>query len=109
VVVKRVLLFVAWALLGAVLSEGLLELLLPAPSGLVITAAGLLVARFMPSIGGSRSPEIFGLLAGPGLLCFLGATSMSHPERRIGVGLAFVACAALAYLLAGWHRRIRRA
>jgi hypothetical protein len=34
---------------------------------------------------------------------------MSHPERWIGVGLAFVACAALAYAMAGRRSRIRRA
>jgi hypothetical protein len=107
VLVKRVLLFVAWALLGAVFTYGLMYALLPAPLGLVWVGLPLLVAPFIPSIGGSRSPEIFGLLAGPGLYCFLGATSMSHPGRWIGVGLAFVASAALAYALAGRQSRIR--
>jgi hypothetical protein len=108
-VAKRGLLFVAWALLGAVFTDGVIYALLPAPLGLIWVALPLLAAPFIPSIGGSRSPEIFGLLAGPGFYCFLAATNAAHPGGWIGVGAAFVGAALLAYSLAGRTDRIRRA
>jgi hypothetical protein len=66
---SRAALFAAYALLGAVLSYGLLYLF--SPMGFAIVVAGALLVSLLPRAGGSRWPESVGLLAGPGLLLLL--------------------------------------
>jgi hypothetical protein len=93
--VLRVLLFAAYAFLGAVLSYGLVYLF--SPMGFVIVLAGGLLVSLLPR----RWPEPLGLLAGPGLLLMLG-----DPAVR-GAGAAIVAVALVAYAVAGRARCAR--
>src|SRR5262245_5810076 len=98
-VVPRLLLFAAYALLGAVLSYGALYLF--SPMGFAIVAIGVLLVRALPRLGGSRRPEALGLLAGPGILLLLGDTTVRAP------GAAIVAVAVVSYALAGRARCAR--
>jgi hypothetical protein len=107
-VLKRGALFAIWALLGAVLSYGALYVF--TPFGLAIVVPTLLVAFLLPSIGGSRLPEALGLLAGPGLFCFLVAfRTADDPAAWTGAGIALIGAAVLAYVLVGRARCARSA
>ena len=97
--IARVLLFAAYALLGAVLSYGLVYLF--SPMGFAIVVAGVLLVSFLPHAGGSRWPEALGVLAGPGLLLLLGDETVRAP------GAAIVAVAVVSYALAGRARCAR--
>ena len=99
VVIRRVLLFAAYAFLGAVLSYGLVYLF--SPMGFAIVVAGVLLVSALPRAGGSRWPEALGLLAGPGLLLMLGDATVRAP------GAAIVALAVVGYGLAGRARCTR--
>ena len=99
--IVRVLLFAAYALLGTVLSYGLVYLF--APIGFLIVVAGALLVSSLPRAGDSRWPEALGLLAGPGLLLMLGDTTVRAP------GAAIVAVAVVSYALAGRARCARAA
>jgi hypothetical protein len=98
-VVKRGALFVGWALVGLVLSYGALYAF--TPFGLLIIAACLLVARLLPAVRGSRWPEVLGLMAGPGLFCFVVARNAGDPGGWAAAGVAIVGVAMFAYALAG--------
>ncbi len=97
--IRRVLLFAAYAFLGAVLSYGLVYLF--SPMGFAIVVAGVLLVSALPRAGGSRWPEALGLLAGPGLLLMLGDATVRAP------GAAIVALAVVGYGLAGRARCTR--
>ena len=89
----RVLVFAAWAAIGAVASYGALYVL--TPYGLAILSVCLIAALSLPR----RRPETLGLAAGPGiLLAAAGDTTL------IATGWAIVAAATLAYLLVGRAR-----
>jgi hypothetical protein len=98
-VVKRGALFACWALVGLVLSYGALYAF--TPFGLLIIGACLLVARALPAVHGSRWPEVLGLLAGPGLFCFVVAGNADDPGGWAAAGVAILGVAVLAYALAG--------
>jgi hypothetical protein len=97
-VIVRVLLFAAWALVGAVASYGLLYLL--TPYGLVILGTCVFAGLALPEAGGRRWPECLGLAAGPGVLLLYVASLNSDPAAA-AAGAAIVAVASVAYLLAG--------
>ena len=97
--VPRFLLFAAYALLGAVLSYGLVYLF--SPIGFAVVGVGVLLVHVLPRLGGSRWPEAIGLLAGPGLLLLLGDATVRAP------GAAIVAVAVVGYALAGRARCAR--
>ena len=94
--VARVLLFVAWALIGSALSYGLLYVF--SLYGIVIVGAAALVGSALPKVGGSRMPEAIGLLAGPGLLLLAGDGTLVVP------GAAIVASSLAAYVVTGRAR-----
>ena len=104
----RSLLFVAWAVVGTVASYGLLYAF--SGFGLAILGVCLLVALALPKPGGSRKPEILGLLAGPGGFCLVVAASgVDDPAVWAAVG-ALILCAALAtYMVVGRARSARGA
>jgi hypothetical protein len=87
-VLARVLVFAAWAALGAVASYGALYAF--SPYGLVILAGCLLVGTSLPR----RWPETIGLAAGPGILLTLAADT-----ALIATGWAVVAAATITYVL----------
>jgi hypothetical protein len=89
-------------LIGAIFTNGVIYALLPALLGLAWIALALLLSRLVPRTAGSRSPEAFGALAGPGLYCLLAATQADQSTVLIVVGTAFVAIALVAYAVAGW-------
>jgi hypothetical protein len=68
-VITRSALFVAWAVVGLVLSYGALYAF--TPFGVLIISACLFAASAFPAVSGSRWPEVLGLLAGPGLFYVL--------------------------------------
>ena len=102
--VKRAVLFGAWVLLGGVVAYGLLYAL--SPYGMVILAACLFAGLAIPTAGDSRSPEILGLLAGPGVLGYVAAATGGDPAL-VAYGTPFVAAALAAYLITG-RARCRR-
>jgi hypothetical protein len=104
-VVKRGTLFAVWVLLGAILSYGALYAF--TPFGLAIIGACLAASMAVPSVGRSRWPEGLGLLAGPGLFCFVVAASVDQPLPFLGAGAALIAAALIAYGLAGRRQCIR--
>ena len=59
----RVLVFAAWAAIGAVASYGALYAF--TPFGLMILGTCLFAGLALPEFGGGRWPEILGLAAGP--------------------------------------------
>ena len=97
--IQRAALLCVWALIGLVLSYGLLYLF--TPLGIVIVGACLLVAWALPVARASRWPEALGLFAGPGLFCFVIALSAEDPGGWSIAGAAIVGLALLAYGLAG--------
>jgi hypothetical protein len=99
-VVGRVLLFAAWALVGAVASYGLLYVF--TPFGLTILGACLFAGLALPEAGGRRWPECLGLAAGPGVLLLYVASVAHEPDAgTAAAGAAIVAVASVAYLFAG--------
>ena len=94
----RLLLFAAWALIGAVASYGLLYVF--TPYGLTILGACLFAGLALPEAGGRRWPECLGLAAGPGVFLLYVASVNADPAAAAG-GAAIVAAATIAYLLAG--------
>lgn len=94
---KRGLLFILWAVLGAVLSYGALYLF--TPFGLLIVAAVLAFSIAAPRVDGSRWPEALGVIAGPGLFCFLVAASAEEPAPWLVAGAVFVSGALGAYAI----------
>ena len=67
-VITRIAVLAAWAFVGLVLTYGALYAF--TPFGLLIISACLFAASALPAVGGSRWPEVLGLLAGPGLFYF---------------------------------------
>jgi hypothetical protein len=102
--VKRAALFIAWALLGGIAAYGLLYAL--TPLGMAVLAACLFIGLALPKAGDSRSPEILGLLAGPGVFGYLAAATGGNGDL-VAYGTPFVAAAVAAYLIAG-RARCRR-
>jgi len=101
-------LFLAWAVLGFVASFALLYGFTLA--GPVIVLAAWLGYRFLPRIGGSRSPEAFGALAGFGAFWLFVAASVDDQGTLLAtVGLAAVVAAILSYLVVGRNRCMRSA
>jgi hypothetical protein len=96
--VKRGALFTAWAFVGVVLSFGALYAFTPF---LLVIVATLFVARELPAVGGSRLPEALGLIAGPGVFCFVVAAAADDPGGWFAAGVAIVGHALLAYTLVG--------
>ena len=95
---KRAALFTAWALVGVVLSFGVLYAFTPF---LLVIVATLFVARDLPPIDGTRRPEALGLIAGPGMFCFVVAASAADPGGWVAAGLGIVGLALLAYAVVG--------
>jgi hypothetical protein len=100
--IGRGALFLAWALIGAVLSYGALYAL--TPFGLSLIAASLLVALALPAAGGTRWPEAIGLLGGPGVFCLVVAASADEPAAWLVAGVGIMAAAGVAYALVGRAR-----
>jgi hypothetical protein len=98
-VVTRGALFAAWAFVGLVLSYGALYAF--TPFGLLIIGACLFAARELPAVRGSRWPEVLGLLAGPGVFCFVVARNADDPGGWVAAGVVIVGVASLAYALVG--------
>jgi hypothetical protein len=90
-VLRRFLLFAAYALIGAVLSYGLVYLF--SPLGLVVVVVGALLVSVLP-----RGLEAIGLLAGPGLLLLAGDGTLVVP------GAAIIAASLAAYVVTGRAR-----
>jgi hypothetical protein len=106
--ILRGLLFAAWAVVGTVASYGLLYVL--SVYGIVIVGVCVLAGLALPKLGGSRRPEILGLLAGPGLFCLDVAASGVDDPAPWGVAGTLIVCAALAaYVRAGRARCARNA
>ena len=104
--ILRGLLFTAWAVVGTVASYGLLYAF--SVFGLAILGVCLLVGLALPKAGGSRRPEILGLLAGPGVFCFVVAASGVDDAAWWSVAGTLIVCAALAtYVRAGRARCAR--
>jgi hypothetical protein len=89
----RVLVFAAWAAIGAVASYGALYVL--TPYGVAILSVCLVVGLWLPR----RWPETLGLAAGPGILLTAAADA-----TLIATGWAIVAAATITYLLVGRAR-----
>jgi hypothetical protein len=87
--VLRVLLYAAYALLGAVLSYGAVYLF--SPMGFAIVAAAILLVTTLP-----RGLERLGLLAGPGILLLLTPLAV--------IGAVIVAAALGTYAVTGRRR-----
>jgi hypothetical protein len=102
--VKRATLFAAWVLLGGVAAYGGVYAL--SPYGMAILAVCFFAGLALPAIGGSRSPEILGLLAGPGVLGYVAAATGGDPAL-VAYGTPFFAAALAAYLITG-RARCRR-
>lgn len=100
-------LFTVWAFLGAVFTYGALYAF--TPYGLAILSIGLLIAWWLPGHGLRRSPEAWGLLAGPGIFCFVVAGNAEAPEQWAAVGAAFIAVALVAFAVSGRARCARQA
>ena len=96
---SRGLLFAAWALLGGVLSYGVLYLV--SPMGFMIVAACALAGLALP-----RGLEALGLVAGPGLLLLLAAQAGDDPALGIA-GATIVVAALVTYTLVGRARCAR--
>jgi hypothetical protein len=107
-VIPRALLFAAWAVVGTVASYGLPYAF--SPFGLAILGVSLLVALALPQAAHSRMPEILGLLAGPGVFCFVVAVSgVDDPAPWAVAGTLIVSAALVAYTLTGRARCARGA
>jgi prepilin signal peptidase PulO-like enzyme (type II secretory pathway) len=104
----RGVLFVAWAVIGAVAGYGLIYAF--SVYGLVILGVCLAMGVAIPKAGDSRMPEILGVLAGPGVFCFVVAASgVDDPVWWAGAGALIVGSALVAYMLAGRARSARSA
>jgi hypothetical protein len=90
--------FLVWAIIGTVLSYGLLYAF--SPYGVVIIAICAIAGMGASRIGGRRWPEILGIAAGPGAFCLVVAASAQGPVPFILVGLGFIGSAMGAYALA---------
>ena len=102
--IGRVLLFAAWALVGAVASYGFLYAF--TPFGLMILGICLFTALALPEAGGNRWPEALGSAAGPGV--FLLYVAAVNSDVMAGMaGAAIVAATAIAYVLVGRARCAR--
>lgn len=97
----RVLVFAAWAAIGAVASYG--ALYVATPFGLMILATCLFAALALPEPGGSRWPEALGLAAGPGILLLVGEFNAADPAATL-TGSAIVATTLMVYLAVGRAR-----
>jgi hypothetical protein len=101
--IVRGLLFAAWAVVGAVASYGLLYAF--SPYGLAILGVCFVVGVALRTAGGGRGPEILGLLAGPGVFCFVVAASgVDAPVAWAVAGTLIVSAALAAYVRAGRAR-----
>jgi hypothetical protein len=97
---KRAALFATWMLLGGVVAYGLLYAL--TPFGIAILAVCFFAGLAIP-----HSPEVLGLLAGPGVLGYVAAATGGDPAL-FAYGTPFFAVAVAAYLMTG-RARCRRA
>jgi heme exporter protein D len=95
-VVKRALLFAAWAGIGCVGTYALLYVF--SAYGLVLMAVTVAVALLLP-----RHAETLGAIAGPGLFFLLVASYADDPAPWAVAGCALLAVAGYAYAA-----RIRR-
>jgi hypothetical protein len=103
-VIKRLALFTTWALLGGLYTFGAIYLF--TPLGVAVLVPAVLVGWRLPVINGERSPEVWGLLAGPGIFCALLASSNDDSAWALAA-LGFVLAACGSYLLAGRARCAR--
>ena len=100
----RVLVFAAWAAIGAAASYGALYVF--TPFGLMILGMCLFAGLALPEPGGSRWPEALGLAAGPGILVLVVAYNTADPATTV-TGSAIVAAALMLYLAVGRARCAR--
>ena len=105
--VVKTLAFGVWGLLGAVSSYAALYAL--TPYGIALFAGVVLIASVLAVFGQNHAPETWGLLAGPGIFCFVVAENADSPESWRAAGVAFVAAAFVAFLLSGRNRCARAA
>jgi hypothetical protein len=99
----RGLLFIAWAVIGTAASYGLPYSL--SFYGMLILGTCLFTGLALPRCGGSRMPEILGLLAGPGIFCFVIIAAGYEDALPLAVaGASFIGAALAAYTLAGRAR-----
>jgi hypothetical protein len=98
-VIRRATVFALWGGIGAALSYGALYAF--TLFGLGIIGVCLAAAAALPTIGGTRSPEILGLVAGPGVLCLLVAANAADPLPWIAAAGALLAGELVGYTAAG--------
>jgi hypothetical protein len=79
------------------------------PFGLAIIGTCLAAAAAVLTVGGSRWPELLGLVAGPGVLCLLVAANAADPLPWVAVGGAFLFGTLVSYAAVGRARYARRA
>lgn len=96
-VVKRVILFAVWGVVGLVLSYTVLYAFSPLGLSIIAPAvAALAVGRR----GKAWSPETLGLLAGAGTFCLVVAAGAEAPSVWVALGVSLVGGALLVYVSA---------
>lgn len=106
--VKRVVLFLGWAVVGMFGTYGLLYAF--TPYGLVILGLCLGVAFALRAAGRGEQLDVLGLIAGPGLFCLLVASSAEEAVATwVTAGGAIVGVAIATYIVVGRARCARRA
>ena len=77
---------------------------------MLILGTCLFTGLALPQPGGSRWPETIGLLAGPGIFCFVVmAAGTVDPLPWAAAGASFIGTALVAYTLVGRARCTRSA
>jgi hypothetical protein len=107
VLLGKTVAFSSWALLGAASTYGALYVF--TPFGMMIFAGVFLIASLLAVVGQNRSPELWGLLGGPGIFCFVVAANAEGADQWRVAGAAFVAAAVLAFTVSGRARCTRNA
>ena len=105
---RSVLLFLGWTLVGFIASFALLYGFTPA--GPVIVVVVWLSYRYLPTISGSRRPEVYGGVAGLGVFwLFVSTTVDGDPLPFAVVGALAVMSSILCYIAAARARCVKTA
>jgi hypothetical protein len=102
---KRSALFAVWAAIG--FGFALEVLYLFTPFGLAGLLLLLPLILWLEKRGWNQQPEIWGLLAGPGLFAFLVAASSDEPTVWWAMGFGLVGSAAAGFVISGRARCAR--